>query len=254
MPRRSLRQLELPLEFRRVDVAAGQIAFGATRIPYTVKRSRRRSGSYTVAIDERGLRIAVSRHASLRWIEGVLRRHEDWILKKLGEWRARRADPMRWEHGAVLMYLGEPLRLTIVPQRQDPARDDERLLVGAPHAYATATIASAVTAWLRLQSLTRFRERIAYYAPRLAVAVPDVRLSEARTRWGSCSPAGRIMLNWRLIQVPLRLLDYVVVHELAHLREMNHSRRFWRVVAELIPDYAARRKEMRGEAQRYLVL
>jgi predicted metal-dependent hydrolase len=254
MPRRSLRQLELPLEFRRDDVAAGHIAFGSTKIPYTVRRSRRRSGSYTVAIDERGLRITVSRHASPRWIEGVLRQHEDWILKKLREWRARRADPVRWEHGAALIYLGEPLRLTIVPERQDPARDGECLLVGAPHACAAATIARAVTAWLRLQALTRFKERIAHYAAPLAVAVPDVRLSEARTRWGSCSPAGRIMLNWRLIQVPLRLLDYVVVHELAHLREMNHSRRFWRVVAEVIPDYAARRKEMRGEAHRYLVL
>ncbi|MGQ0752510.1 MAG: M48 family metallopeptidase [Betaproteobacteria bacterium] len=251
MPRRSLRQLDLPLEFRRDDGAHAHIAFGSTLVPYTVKRSRRRGGSYTLAIDERGLRIGVSGQASPRWIEGILRKHEGWILRKLSEWRARRVEPVRWEHGAALMFLGELLCLTSVPGEPCPRRDGNRLLVPSP---ADGGTAQAVIAWLREQALACFKSRIEHYAPRLCVAVRDVRLSEARTRWGSCSPAGKIMLNWRLIQVPLRLLDYVVVHELAHLKEMNHSPGFWRVVAEAIPDYAARRKEMRGDAHRYLVL
>ena len=87
----------------------------------------------------------------------------------------------------------------------------------------------------------------------LAVAPPTLRLSNARTRWGSCHASGRILLNWRLIQMPARLIDYVVVHELAHLREMNHSPRFWAVVAREIPDHTARRHEIRRDAHRYIV-
>lgn len=254
MPRRSQRQLELPLQSVASDVTHAHIAFGPILVPYAVKRRRRRNGFYSLSIDERGLRIGVSQQASPRWIADVLRKHEDWILKKFGEWQARRVAPVSWEDGAALMLLGESLWLTLVPERQEPVKDGERLLVGAPHARAATTIAGAVTAWLRVQAMTCFRARIAHYAPQLGVAVRDVRLSEARTRWGSCSPAGRIMLNWRLIQAPLRLLDYVVVHELAHIREMNHSPRYWQVVAEVIPGYAARRKEMRSDAHRYLVL
>ena len=81
----------------------------------------------------------------------------------------------------------------------------------------------------------------------------SMRLSNARSRWGSCHVSGRISLNWRLIQLPPHLVDYVVVHELAHLREMNHSPRFWSLVGRIIPDYQARRRELRREAHQYLV-
>ena len=133
------------------------------------------------------------------------------------------------------------------------AKDGERLVVGVPALSRPDDIAQAVTAWLRDAALACFRTRVAHYVPQLCVTAPEIRLSEARTRWGSCHPAGRVLLNWRLIQMPLRLVDYVVVHELAHLREMNHSPRFWRTVAGIIPDYAARRTEIRLEGHRYLL-
>jgi predicted metal-dependent hydrolase len=83
-------------------------------------------------------------------------------------------------------------------------------------------------------------------------ADPTVHLSNARTRWGSCHASGRVHLNWRLVQMPLHLIDYVVAHEVAHLLEMNHSQRFWRTVARMVPDYAARRRELRSDSHRYL--
>src|SRR5262249_18354306 len=97
-------------------------------------------------------------------------------------------------------------------------------------------------------------ERAAYYAPLLAVEMPTIRLSNASTRWGSCHPDGRMHLNWRLIQMPLCLIDYVVAHELAHLHEPNHSPRFWRHVAAVMPDHKVRRRTLRTEGARYLVL
>ena len=98
---------------------------------------------------------------------------------------------------------------------------------------------------LRDKARTVFAERLALHAPRLGVAVPPLRLSSARTRWGSCSHHGGIVLNWRLVFMPLPVIDYVVCHELAHLKEMNHSPRFWSVVEQLCPDWRARRLELR---------
>ena len=254
MPKPKPLQLELALEFRRREpVSQAHIAFGRRLVGYTIKRGRRRRGSYTLTIDERGLRIGVPWHASQRAIEGELRKHEAWVVRKLAQWEERRAPPLRWEDGAALMLLGQPLRLTLAPAMSSPVNDSERLWIAMPPSSRPADIARAVIAWLREQALACFHSRIAHYAPQLRVPAPEVRLSEARTRWGSCHPAGRVLLNWRLIQMPLRLVDYVVVHELAHLKEMNHSPRFWRTVAGIVPDYAARRTEIRVEGPRYLL-
>lgn len=219
---------------------------------YTVKRSRRR-GSITLTIDEQGLRVGAPWQASRRAIENLLRKHHNWVLKKLAEWQERRAPPRNWRDGATLMLLGEPLRLTLTPAPRSTARCGDRLLVGSPAQPPPDEIANQVMAWLREQALACFHARVAHYLPQLAVPAPEVRLSNARTRWGSCHAAGRIHLNWRLIQLPLRLIDYVIVHELAHLEEMNHTPRFWRAVARVIPDYAASKSEIRTEGHRYLL-
>jgi predicted metal-dependent hydrolase len=254
MPKPKLRQLELPLEFNRDEaVPQAYILIDGRLVGYGVKRSRRRRGSYTLTIDERGLRIGIPWHATQRAIENELHKHEAWIMRNLVRWERRRAPPLRWEEGEVLMRLGRPLRLGFEPALTATASDGERLLVAMPPSSPAQDIARTVTAWLRDQALACFAARIAHYAPQLRVPVPEIRLSEARTRWGSCHPGGRVRLNWRLIQMPLRLVDYVVVHELAHLREMNHSARFWRTVAGIIPDYAACRAEIRVEGYRYLL-
>lgn len=254
MPKKpKLRQLELPLEFRVSEfVSHAHIAFDGRLIGYTIKRSRRR-GSITLTIDERGLRVGVPWHATHGAIESELRKHETWIVRKLTQWEERRAPPRRWQDGEALMLLGAPLRLTLASGLQATVSDGERLLVGIGALSRPDDIARTVIAWLREQALACFRARIAHYVPQLLVRPPEIHLSAARTRWGSCHPAGRVHLNWRLIQMPLRLVDYVVVHELSHLREMNHSPRFWRTVAGIIPDYAARRMEIRTEGHRYLL-
>lgn len=101
---------------------------------------------------------------------------------------------------------------------------------------------------LRAQARARFAERIAHFAPQLGVQPGGLRVSSARTRWGSASTRGTISLNWRLLCLPDELLDYVVVHELAHLREMHHGPAFWALVATVLPDYAQRRAALRRHA------
>ena len=111
---------------------------------------------------------------------------------------------------------------------------------------APEAIRVAAHLWLQRQALILFEARCAEFAARLGVRMRQLKLSAARTRWGSASADGTVRLNWRLIHFPVPTIDYVVVHELAHLREMNHSPAFWAVVASVMPDYADRRKALRA--------
>ena len=221
-------------------------------IEYTLKRSLRRR-SISFVIDEDGLRVGAPWHATQRRIESLLGKHADWIRRKLDEWRTRRPAPLAWHAGAAVMALGERLTLVLDPARPATVRDGDRLCIPAHAASDSGELAAAVTAWLRRTAQAWFEQRAAHYAPALGVPLPAIRLSNARSRWGSCHPGGRVRLNWRLIQMPPELIDYVVVHELAHLREPNHSPRYWRWVAGVLPDYQELRRSLRREGHRYLL-
>lgn len=228
-----------------------QFRLGAQRIEYTLKRSRRRR-SITFTVDEDGLRVGAPWRATLRHIESLLDSHALWIDRKLAEWQARRRRPFVCEAGATIMMLGEPLTLELDPGRRLTGLDGKQLCVAAD-TRDPSVLATRVVAWLRDTAQTWFEQRAACYAPALGVQVANIRLSNARTRWGTCHPDGRILLNWRLIQMPTTLIDYVVVHELAHLREPNHSRRFWRWVGSILPDFEKRRIALRRDGHRYLI-
>lgn len=228
-----------------------RIMLGGAWIDYTLKRSRCRR-RITLTIDEDGLRVGAPWRATQPRIETLLDSHARWIARKLAEWQARRPPPFIWQAGATVMALGEPLTLAIDPARNVTQRDGSRLCIGALHDDPD-TLGQRVVAWLRGTAQDWFEERAAHYAGVLDVRAPTIRLSNARTRWGTCHPDGRVHLNWRLIQTPPPLIDYVVVHELAHLREPNHSPRFWRWVATVLPDYQERRQTLRRDSHRYLL-
>ena len=109
-------------------------------------------------------------------------------------------------------------------------------------------IERAVTLWYQKEALRLFEQRVAHYAPLLDAVPRAVKLSAAKTQWGCCTARGSVRLNVQLIKLPLRLIDYVVVHELAHMREMNHSERFWKVVGSVCPDYIKLRGELKAVA------
>jgi len=238
-----------PLSPRPV-VACSAVLDGQA-ISYVLHRSHGRR-RISLSIDERGLRIGAPLRASMREIETVLRDHARWVVRKLAEWGTKRAPDRRWTSGETLMFLGRPLQLDIATGAEVVAHIEDTLRISAPRPLP-GSIASLARSWLKTRALADFALRVERYRAAMALAPVDIRLSNARTRWGSCHVNGRILLNWRLIQMPARLIDYVVVHELAHLKEMNHSPRFWAVVAGVIPDYAARRREIRRDAHRYIV-
>jgi predicted metal-dependent hydrolase len=125
--------------------------------------------------------------------------------------------------------------------------DTQHLRIGLPPAAEPAQVRDAVQSWLQRQARRVFEERCQHYAERLGVRVTRLALSSAATRWGSASADGSIRLNWRLVHFALPVIDYVVAHELAHLREMNHSPAFWSVVRSVIPEYERSRSTLRDE-------
>ena len=108
--------------------------------------------------------------------------------------------------------------------------------------------------WYRRHAAVHFAQRVQYFSTRLAVAAPRVRLSNARTRWGSCNAAGEVRLNWRLMQAAGPVIDYVAAHEVAHLKVPSHSTRFWRTVERLYPDYEAAKAELAAMSQHLMAL
>lgn len=237
------------------------IHLGNQVLDYALKRSRRKSIGFV--IDEHGLSVSAPRWVTLAQIEDAIREKQRWILAKIAEFRAhRQAIPrVRWESGGTLPYLGEDIVLRVVTRvvtqavTDKHARPDEavsydavaRLLhIALPPGAETQQIKDRAQAWLQTQARRIFAERLDLYAERLGVRYSAFRLSSAATRWGSCSAEGKILLNWRLVHFPLSSIDYVVAHELAHLREMNHGPRFWQTVADLLPGFESARDHLRN--------
>jgi predicted metal-dependent hydrolase len=253
MKRAKANQLPLPLDFRQQQaVGRAYLTLDGTLVPYTIKRSARRR-AISILVDEEGLRVGAPWDATHSAIERLLRSHSAWVLRKLEEWQVRRAPARSWTDGEILTLLGKPFTLRLVPGPAAVHIQGSELCIGTDS--RDISVARKVHEWLHEQALACFRERVTHYVRLLGIpTVPHVLLSSARTRWGSCHASGRIHLNWRLVQMPPHLLDYVVAHEVAHLIEMNHSQRFWDIVGQLVPDHAARRKELRHDGHRYLLV
>jgi len=232
-----------------------EIQLGSHRVAYALRRSRRRSIGFVVGAE--GLAVSAPRWVGVAEIEAALREKSAWILRKLHEQRerSRRLDAARidWRDGTTIPFLGEPVTVVLdhrttgaVLQAHEPG-GPRRLHLGLPPTSAPEQIRDVVQSWLQRQARRIFEERCAVFTQRLNVRMKRLSLSSAATRWGSASADGAIRLNWRLVHFALPVIDYVVTHELAHLREMNHSPAFWDVVRAAMPDFEAVRGTLRDE-------
>jgi predicted metal-dependent hydrolase len=223
---------------RRVMVAGQDV-------DYRLFRARR--SSIGMVIDHNGLVVRAPRWVALREIELALIERADWVIKTLAEWRGKNREslPTEWRAGAALLYQGRPLTLALFPARRKAiAADLLHLTVLHPDPGDETEIAAFVGRWLKDQALALLAPRVAYFASLVATSSPTVRLSSARTQWGSCNQKGDIRLHWRLVQLPPRIADYVVAHEVAHLVELNHSPRFWALLETLLPGHDDARREL----------
>jgi predicted metal-dependent hydrolase len=232
----------------RRPVADGEvrrIVLNGEGIDYRLVRVKRRSIGMQVGLA--GLVVRASRWTTIRDIEAALREHAAWIARRLAEWRAIRRDvlPGEWKSGAMLILQGREVALAVVPaRRKDIAADLINLTVLHPAPHDERALATYVIRWLKDEALRFVASRVADCAERIGQPPPSVKLSNARSEWGSCNRKGEIRLSWRLIQLPPELAQYVVAHEVAHLVELNHSPRFWALVESLYPGHAAARRAL----------
>jgi predicted metal-dependent hydrolase len=239
----ALEQLSLPFEIPPPPEKAGrarQVQLAGGVLGYRLVRARRRTIGLTVEAE--GVQVRAPRHATIADIEAFIREKECWIRKRLA---APRRVPFIWQAGARLPWLGRTVTLTLRHREAGAWFSEGELAFGLPDG---ASLRERALEWMRGRALELFSDRVAKLSGPHGLRVVSVGLSDAQTRWGSCGSKGRILLNWRLMMLPPHLIDYVAAHELAHLRELNHSPRFWDIVALLYPDHRAARHELNARA------
>ena len=237
--------------------ATRRIQLGTTDVAYAFRRGKRRTIGMAIGPD--GLEVSAPRWVTVGEVEAALHEKADWIARKLVEMQERQqqlgAARIVWADGVVLPYLGDPLQVVLDSSSAlkknsaqfEPHPTRHTLRLGLPLSAEPQQIRDAVQAWLMRQAKALFVERLNHYAPQLGVQWQRVSLSSAATRWGSASANGAIRLNWRLVHHKRDVIDYVVAHELSHLRVMDHSPRFWETVQSVMPDYAQRRRVLKDE-------
>ncbi len=243
---------------------------GDTVVGFEFKRGQRRTIGFSVG--PQGLVVSAPKWVPMHQVDAAVQDKARWIVQKLTHTRLRHdellAQRMVWKDGATFPFMGAPVTLkldlsavrskpapVLLPfdavKHTDPATNDmpERVLklCLAPGAKS-AQIQTAVQRWLMAEARTLFAARLDHFAPLLQVRWRQLALSNAATRWGSARVDGSIRLNWRLMHFPLPVIDYVVAHELSHLRVMDHSPRFWAVVRSVVPDYAALRQQLKEDS------
>jgi predicted metal-dependent hydrolase len=201
-------------------------------------RSRRKTIALVVPPDGR-LIVRAPMRASLASINALVEKEAAWIQVHQEERLATYGSlaPHRYVSGEKFLYLGREYPLLTVPGPAAPLRFANEFIMPAA---CSARGEQFFAAWYRGQAQTTLARQVDTWAKRMALTYRSVKITSARTRWGSCSRQGSLCFAWRLVMAPLDVVDYVVVHELAHRVELNHSSRFWDVVAHTLPDYRPR--------------
>jgi len=213
-------------------------------IAYTLERRQRRTVGLKITPD--GLMIHAPKRITQTQLETIILEKSNWILKKLTVLKEHTPLTFAWENGETLMLLGQTLQLNLVEnKRASITLMENKLQLATPHIADEKWIARKILTWYQQSAKTDFLRRLEIFSTKLGVKTPTLFLSNAKSRWGSCNSRREVRLNWRLIQAPPQIINYVVCHELAHLKEMNHSAKFWSVVESIFPEYKQAEKDLK---------
>lgn len=214
------------------------LQYGNTIIPFSLCRKDLKRVAITVHEDG-SVSVTAPHEAPEEKVFETVRRRADWILGKqeLVRQRSKPGSEKEWVSGEGITYLGRTYRLKI--QGSEVA-----LKAGVLHAPKEKT-QEAVTTWFKDRALKKYEERLKQWAPRLPVTHTNLILGDQKGRWGSCDKHGVLRINWRAIIAPLRIVDYILVHELSHLKHPDHSQHFWKLVISVMPDYEERKDWLR---------
>jgi predicted metal-dependent hydrolase len=262
-PGEPLADVIAPQAFRHPD-ANREARLGEVLVAYEFRRAKRKNIGFMVGPE--GLVVSAPRWVPLGEVDQAVRAKSRWIVSKLEAARERQdrleAARIEWKDGATFPFLGEPVIVVLDPRHDFreaggvlhtdtttlPGVARQTLHVGVSQNAQPSQIRDAVQAWLMRQARQLFTERLNHYAPQLNVQWRKLTLSSAGTLWGTAHSDGSIRLNWRLVHFRLPVIDYVVAHELSHLRVMDHSPRFWETVRSVVPNYPELRGHLKDAA------
>ena len=202
-------------------------------------RSRRKTISLIVQANG-NLIVRAPLHTPEATIQQWVETKEHWVKshQKKALTAASKVKPKQFLDGEIFLFLGQAYPLKIVPQMRETLAFDSQFKLAARGCGQAANIFEK---WYKIQAMKVISERAAWFAERHGFAYKQVKITSARTRWGSCSSSGTLSFTWRLIMAPLSIIDYVIIHELAHTVQRNHAAAFWNVVQGIIPDYKQKR-------------
>lgn len=216
------------------------------QIHYHLEHRQRRTVG--LKISATGLIIHAPKRISKAHLESILVLKSDWIIKKLEARIANQIPALLWQDSEQLFLLGNKITLALTFDNRSRAVEYEfgLLQLAMPNHDDASAVARKVVQWYKKQAMNDFARRLEIFSNKLGVSFSSLTLSNAKSRWGSCNSRKEIRLNWRLLQAPPHIINYVVCHELSHLIEMNHSAKFWAVVASIYPDYKQAEKELKA--------
>lgn len=228
------------------------VSWGTTEIPYLIRRSTRR-GTVSIGIDpQAGVTVIAPNRTPIDRLDRVVRAKAPWIVQKLRRQSDRPAPLAAREFvsGETFPYLGRQYRLRVVRGAPRPLSMRRGWLeVSVPAAldgeHHPAYVRAAMVDWYRRRAADRLRPLAASWAERIGVQFGGVLVRDQAKRWGSCDRGGTLRLNWRIVQAPVRLIEYVVAHEIVHVLHADHGRQFWAALGRVMPDYQRRRDELR---------
>ena len=220
------------------------LATGET-ISYLLERRPRRTVGLKITAE--GLVVHAPKRIFEFQLNQILQEKSRWILNKLSQREASHVEKIQWVDGEHLLYLGNDIQLSISPNHHNkkPIFDENKLKISALQPNIHTGCSRMIIQWYKQQAKLDFSRRLEILAAKLGVETPPLTLSNAQSRWGSCNSRGEVRLSWRLLQAPPHIINYVICHELAHLKQMNHSAKFYAVLESLFPNYKAAEKELK---------
>jgi len=231
-----------------------EVDYGSNTITYDVIRTDRKTVGLEVDVED-GILVRAPNHLSSVEIKRIVKKKADWIQrkqKKVNEIKPA-PQPKEFLSGEKLPYLGRRYRLQ-VSRTNEVKKASVKLYQGKFQVQVNSlleeearrlAIRAAFIAWYRKRAEVKINERVEKYKTKIGVEPNNVKIKKQKKRWGSCSSKGNLNFNWKLIMAPMSIIDYLVVHELAHLKYSNHSRDFWNLVGALVPDYEGKQEWLR---------
>ena len=238
-------------------MASGKrVCYGDTTIEYQVRRSKRRKKTIQISVDGGEVRVAAPMRTPDSELKAIVEKRALWILRHISD-ATPESPPKRFVSGETLPYLGRDIPLVVeaadVPRPQADLVH-MRLRVMVPESLAEGerceAVRGAVAGWYRVRAAARIQTLVELWRAKVGVVRETrVLIRDQRRRWGSCAPDGTLRFNWRIVMLEPALIEYVAVHELAHIIQPNHSPRFWNLVSKVMPDAQDRRARLREEGR-----